>query len=144
MSDIGPTSKKTTVGNVAFTLASTYQMRYRFDMDAVARAVAEPRRRAILSAVNGEELSVGEIAAKFEVSRPAISQHLRVLKEADLVSVRTDGTRRYYRARPEALDELRSWLDEFWTDGLVRLKREVEQEQWRKRKADSRSARRNR
>lgn len=113
-------------------------------MDAVARAVAEPRRRAILEVLNGEELTVGEIAANFDISRPAISQHLRVLKEADLVSVRNEGTRRYYQARPEALGELRSWLDGFWVDGLERLKHEVEQEEWRKRKAASRAGRRNR
>lgn len=112
-------------------------------MDAVARAVAEPRRRAILSALNHQELTVGDIAAGFDVTRPAISQHLRVLKEADLVSVRSEGTRRYYRARPEALHELRSWLEEFWGSGLDRLKLEVEQQQWRDRKAASRSARRN-
>lgn len=85
---------------------------------------------------------MSEIAAQFDVTRPAISQHLRVLREADLVSVRSEGTRRYYRARPEALDELRGWLEEFWLGGLERLKREVEQEQWRMRKAEHRSARR--
>ena len=111
-------------------------------MDAVARAVAEPRRRAILEVLNDQELTAGEIASNFDVTRPAISQHLRVLKEADLVTVRREGTRRYYRARPEALNELRRWLDEFWTGGLGRLKQEVEQEQWRQRKAASRSARR--
>ena len=110
----------------------------------MARAVAEPRRRAILDVLNQGEMTVGDIAANFDVSRPAISQHLRILKEADLVAVRRDGTRRYYRARPEALAELRSWLDGFWADGLERLKREVEQEQWRERKATSRSTRRKR
>ena len=104
-------------------------------MDAVARALAEPRRRAILDVLNRDELMAGEIAANFDVSRPAISQHLRVLKEADLVTVRHEGTRRYYRARPEALSELRQWLDGFWSEGLERLKREVEQENWRKLKA---------
>lgn len=113
-------------------------------MDAVARAVAEPRRRAILDVLNGEELTVGEIAVQFEITRPAISQHLRVLREADLVSVRNEGARRYYRAKPEAMSELRGWLDEFWVDGLQCLKREVEQEQWRQKKAASRSARRKR
>lgn len=112
-------------------------------MDAVARAVAEPRRRAILDVLNGDELTVGEIAVQFEITRPAISQHLRVLREADLVAVRDEGTRRYYRARPESLRELRGWLDEFWVDGLERLKQEVEQEQWRQKKAVNRPARRN-
>ena len=103
-------------------------------MDAVARALAEPNRRAILRLVRDEELTVGEIAEQFPISRPAVSQHLRILEEADLVDIRPDGTRRYYRARPEGLHELRSWLDEFWQDRLVDLKREVDQEQWRQRR----------
>ncbi|MFV2039558.1 MAG: ArsR/SmtB family transcription factor [Acidimicrobiales bacterium] len=102
-------------------------------MDAVARALAEPRRREILRLVRDQEVSVSAIAEQFPVSRPAISQHLRVLQEAELVTVRSVGTRRYYRARPEGLTELRSWLDGFWSDRLTRLKVEVEQEQWRKR-----------
>ncbi len=110
-------------------------------MDAVARAVAEPRRRAILDLLGDDELTVGEIASNFDVSRPAISQHLRVLEEADLVTVRREGTKRYYRTRPESLAELRSWLDGFWTNNLQRLKTEVEQEQWRRRKADSEAKR---
>ena len=108
-------------------------------MEAAARALAEPTRRAILELVRGDELPVGKIAEHFPVSRPAISQHLRVLHEADLVDVRDEGTRRYYRARPEGLADLRRWLEEFWTDSLHRLKVEVEQEQWRNR-ADSRRA----
>ncbi len=103
-------------------------------MDAVARALAEPNRRAILRLVRDEELTVGEIAEQFPISRPAVSQHLRILEEADLVDIRPDGTRRYYRARPDGLHELRSWLDEFWQDRLVDLKREVEQERWRQRR----------
>ena len=103
-------------------------------MDAAARALAEPTRRAILELVRDGELAVGTIADHFPVSRPAISQHLRVLQEADLVDVRDEGTRRYYRARPEGLDDLRRWLDDFWGDNLQRLKVEVEQEQWRSRK----------
>ncbi len=79
---------------------------------------------------------MGAIAEHFPVSRPAISQHLRVLQEADLVDVRDEGTRRYYRARPEGLDDLRRWLDEFWVDSLRRLKVEVEQGQWRNRKGE--------
>ena len=68
----------------------------------------------------------GEIAAEFTVSWPAVSQHLRVLKEAGLVTERREGTRRLYRARPEGLDDVRAFLDEFWDDKLERLKREVE------------------
>ena len=99
-------------------------------MDAVAKALAEPTRREILRLVTDEEHSVNEIASHFSVSRPAISQHLRVLHDADLVTIRPEGTHRWYRARPEGLTELRSWLDEFWTDSLRALKTEVEQEQW--------------
>ena len=95
-------------------------------MDAVLHAIAEPRRRRILQLVSTSELSAGEIASRFEVTRPAISQHLTVLKLAGLVSVRRDGARRIYRARPEGLVELRAFLDEFWTDGLDRLKAAAE------------------
>lgn len=104
-------------------------------MEAAARAVAEPTRRQILALVRDDERTATEIADHFPVSRPAISQHLRVLHDAGLVEVRAEGTRRWYRARPEGLADLRSWLDDFWSDGLDRLKVEVEQQQWRDRKA---------
>jgi DNA-binding transcriptional ArsR family regulator len=91
-------------------------------VDAALRAIAEPRRRAILRLVWRDELSAGEIAKHFEVTRPAISQHLRVLKEAHLVCERRDGTRRLYRARPETVMDLRRFLDDFWTDHLDRLR----------------------
>ena len=87
-------------------------------MEAVARAIAAPRRRQILSLVRDEELSAGEIASHFEVSRPAVSQHLNVLKEAGLVSERRNGTKRLYRAQPEGLAELRAFLEQFWGDCL--------------------------
>lgn len=98
-------------------------------MEAALRAIAEPRRRRILRLVGSEELSAGEIAAHFDVSRPAISQHLTVLKGAGLVSERREGTRRLYLARREGLDELRDFLDHFWADGLDRLKAAAEQEE---------------
>lgn len=91
------------------------------------RAIAEPRRRRILELIATGELSAGEIASRFEVTRPAISQHLTVLKRAGLVSERRAGTRRIYRACPEGLAELRGFLDEFWADGLDRLKAAAEQ-----------------
>ena len=75
------------------------------------------------------ELAAGEIASHFEVTRPAISQHLAVLREAGLVSERREGTRRLYRARPEGLEELRRFLDGFWSFGLQRLRRAAEDEQ---------------
>ena len=93
------------------------------------KAIAEPRRRAILRLVLDEELSAGEIASHFDVTRPAVSQHLTVLKEAGLVDERRNGTRRLYRARPEGLTELKSFLEEFWDDKLAALKREAEREE---------------
>jgi DNA-binding transcriptional ArsR family regulator len=110
-------------------------------MQTVVHAISEPRRREILRLVRGRELSAGEIAARFDVTRPAISQHLTVLKYAGLVSERREGTRRLYQARPEGLAELRSFLDGFWEDGLERLKLAAEQEQRRGRVA--RAAKRN-
>ncbi|MGL6279031.1 MAG: ArsR/SmtB family transcription factor [Gaiella sp.] len=98
-------------------------------MEAALRAIAEPRRRAILRLVRDGERSAGEIAAQFEVTRPAVSQHLTVLKEAGLVSERRDGTRRLYRARPQGLEELRTFLEEFWDERLEALKREAEREE---------------
>lgn len=95
-------------------------------VEAALRAIAEPRRRRILELVSSEELSAGEIASHFDVTRPAVSQHLTVLKGAGLVSVRRDGTRRLYRVRPEGFAELRDFLNQFWADGLVRLKAAAE------------------
>lgn len=97
-------------------------------MEAALRAIAEPRRRRILQLVSDEELSAGEIASHFEVSRPAISQHLTVLKGAGLISERREGTRRLYIVRTEGLEEAREFLDQFWTDRLQRLKTEVEEQ----------------
>jgi DNA-binding transcriptional ArsR family regulator len=82
-----------------------------------------------MSLVRDGELCAGEIAAHFEVTRPAISQHLNVLKEAGLVSERRSGTQRLYRARPEGLAELRAFLEDFWGDRLETLKREAEREE---------------
>lgn len=98
-------------------------------MEAALRAIAEPRRRRILTLVRDGELSAGEIAAHFDVTRPAISQHLGVLKEAGLVSERRDGTRRLYRARPEGLVELRSFLEGFWDERLDALRRAAERKE---------------
>jgi DNA-binding transcriptional ArsR family regulator len=95
--------------------------------DALLHALAEPRRRAILRLVRDHERPAGEIAAAFpDVSGPAISQHLRVLRTAGLLEERRDGTRRLYRARPEGLAELRRWLRDFWGERLERLAEEAE------------------
>ena len=111
-------------------------------MDAAARAVAEPTRREILQLVRDDERTVGDISDHFDVSRPAISQHLRVLADAELVTVRHDGTRRFYRARPEGLAELTEWMTGFWTNSLQTLAIEVERERWNSKKADSKRKKR--
>ena len=98
-------------------------------MEAALKAIAEPRRRAILGLVREDELSAGEIASHFDITRPAVSQHLNVLKEAGLVTERRNGTRRLYRARPQGLVELKAFLEEFWDERLEALKREAEREE---------------
>src|SRR5437773_11673957 len=97
-------------------------------MEAVLRAIADPRRREIIRLVRLDERSAGDIAAHFDVSRPAISQHLTVLREAGLLTERRDGHRRLYRARPVALAGVRAYIDEFWTDHLARLQAAGEEE----------------
>ena len=98
-------------------------------VEAALKAIADPRRQDILILVHENELSAGDIASRFEITRPAISQHLRVLVETGLVSVRRDGTKRLYKARPEGLEEVRAFLDQFWGRSLDLLKQAAEQEQ---------------
>ena len=86
--------------------------------DAVLRALAEPRRRAILQLVAHDELAAGEIASAFALTRPAVSQHLPVLTTAGLLHERRDGTRRFYRARSEGLLGLRDVLEDIWAASL--------------------------
>ena len=88
------------------------------EMDEALRALAEPRRRAILRLVARSELSAGEIAGCFDVSRTAVSQHLTVLKKAGLLTERRQATRRLYRARPDGLAGLREFLDQMWASSL--------------------------
>lgn len=107
-------------------------------MELAARAIAEPRRRQILAMVRERELSAGEIAAGFEISRPAVSQHLAVLRAAGLLSERRHGTSRLYRARPEGMASLRDFMNEFWTDRLERLRLAAELEQQRRNKRGKR------
>jgi len=102
-------------------------------MEAALKAIVEPRRRQILTLVRDGELSAGEIAAHFDVTRPAISQHLTVLREAGLVSERRNGTRRLYRARPQGLEELKAYLEGFWDERLDALRREAERKEASKR-----------
>jgi DNA-binding transcriptional ArsR family regulator len=99
-------------------------------VDAALKALAEPRRREILKLVWLRELPATAIADHFgDVSRPAISQHLGVLKEAGLVSERRDGTRRLYQARHDEMQKLREFLDDYWTSGLDRLRDAAERAQ---------------
>ena len=98
-------------------------------MDTALRALAEPRRREILKLVRNRERTASDIATHFPISRPAVSQHLRALEDARLVTVRLDGTRRWYRARPEGLGELRRWVESMWADNLQELKHAAEREQ---------------
>jgi len=94
----------------------------------VLRALAEPRRLAILKLVRSRELRAGEISRHFRTTRPAISQHLRVLIKAGLLTERREGTRRLYRIRPQGFAQLRSFLDTFWDDKLAKLKTVVQAE----------------
>jgi DNA-binding transcriptional ArsR family regulator len=107
-------------------------------VDAVLRAISDPRRREIIRLVRRRELSAGQIALHFDVSRPAISQHITVLREAGLLGERRDGNRRIYRARPEALAGVRSFVEEFWEEHLDRLKRAAEEEATEQEERDAR------
>jgi DNA-binding transcriptional ArsR family regulator len=92
-------------------------------------ALGDPTRRGILSRLlsNGP-LPVGELAQEFPMSRPAISQHLRILKRANLVTDRAQGTRRLYAVNPEAIAELRTYFEEFWVQALAAFKKRVEED----------------
>ncbi len=106
-------------------------------MEQALKAIAAPSRRRILRLVRDGELPAGEIASHFEVTRPAISQHLRVLKTAGLVTERRAGTKRLYRARLEGLEELRDFLNDFGEGRLQLLARAAEKEERRKRHDNS-------
>lgn len=113
-------------------------------IDAVAHALADGTRRGLLRLVRDGEHAAGDLAAAFpQMSRPAVSQHLRVLHDAGLVSIRPDGNRRYYRARREGLTEVWKYIDEMWTDRLSNLKAVAEQAD-RAHLPEKRAKRRNR
>ena len=101
-------------------------------MDAALKALAAQLRREILLLVRRDELCAGDIAAHFDVTWPAVSQHLAVLKEAGLVDERRNGTQRLYRARPEGLVDVKAFVEDFWDPRLDALKREAEREEKRK------------
>jgi DNA-binding transcriptional ArsR family regulator len=93
---------------------------------AALTALADPTRRSIVEALADGPLPVGELARRLPVTRPAVSQHLKVLKHAGLVSERAAGTRRLYRLDPRGLAEVRAWLDRFWDRALVAFKEAAE------------------
>jgi DNA-binding transcriptional ArsR family regulator len=97
--------------------------------DAQFTALGDATRRAILARLAEEgPLAVGELASEFPVSRPAISQHLRVLKHARLVTDRAHGTRRLYAVNPDAIESLRKYFERFWAKALEAFKNKVEQD----------------
>lgn len=92
----------------------------------VLDALGDPTRRTIFERLEGGARTVGELADGMPISRPAVSQHLRVLKDAGLVTDRAEGTRRYYEASPEGVRALREYLDRFWDRALLAFKEEAE------------------
>lgn len=88
-------------------------------------ALADPTRRQLFELLAASPMPVGALAARLPVSRPAVSQHLRVLTDAGLVTARPEGTRRIYAARREGLAELRAWVDRYWDDVLASFHQEV-------------------
>jgi DNA-binding transcriptional ArsR family regulator len=99
------------------------------DVDPVFRALADPTRRRIIELVATGGMAAGEIASHFRTTRPAVSQHLAVLREAGLISERREGRSRIYRANPETIDEVVQHLQSFWTERLQDLKRQAEWEE---------------
>jgi len=97
-------------------------------VNRIVKALADPQRIAIVRLVHERELPAGEIAEHFQTTRQTTSQHLRVLTNAGLLSLRRDGTRRLYRVNREAFGELRTFVDIFWNDRLSLLKRQVEED----------------
>lgn len=95
-------------------------------------ALADPTRRSIVEVLTRGEMEAGAIAARFDISRPAVSRHLRVLRESDLVHARKDGTKRLYRLEGHALGEVAEWADRqriFWNDRLDALERHIERDE---------------
>ena len=97
------------------------------------QALGDPTRRSIFERLRNGPRAVGELARELPVSRPAVSQHLRVLKEAGLVTEQRNGTRRIYGVDAASVAELRDYFDGFWSDALESFKRAVEQEEGRKK-----------
>ena len=98
------------------------------DAAAALDALGDPTRRVVVELLRDGERSVREITDHTDVSQPAVSQHLRVLREAGLVDVRPAGTRRLYRIRPDGFADVRAWVDGFWDDALAAFVANVEEE----------------
>src|SRR5688500_13389432 len=103
--------------------------------DRVLDALGDRTRRAVFKRLRGGARSVGEIAEGMDVSRPAVSQHLRVLRAARLVTYRAEGTRRLYAVDPKGIEALRDWLDGFWDQALGAFKEAAEREAAKERKS---------
>lgn len=99
--------------------------------DQAFKALAEPKRRAMLRLLHDEPMSVGEVAQHFDVTQQAVSLHLKVLRDAGLVDERRVGTRHLFLVRPDGLADVRAFVDEFWPEALARLKQVVEAERGR-------------
>ena len=111
--------------SLCLPLVMTYRSSLAYSDQAFA-ALADPTRRQILERLNRGPAAVGSIAETLPISRPAVSQHLKVLKDAGLVTDQADGTRRVYHIDPNGLGALRAWLDQFWDEGLAAFKAEAE------------------
>jgi DNA-binding transcriptional ArsR family regulator len=110
-------------------LTSIYPLTYITDMESVFEIIAEPNRRAILSLLLSSQQSVGEIERQLRMSQPAVSKHLRVLRDAGFVEATVDAQRRLYRLRPEPLHEIDAWLApfrRFWSAHLDALERHLD------------------
>ena len=105
-------------------------------MDVALKAIADSTRRRILSLVWHDERLAGSIASCFDMSQPAVSQHLKVLLDAGLVTLRREGTKRYYRANHHAMTAVRRLIEAFWDERLAALKDAAEAEQRAQRKPD--------
>jgi DNA-binding transcriptional ArsR family regulator len=104
------------------------------NVDRALDALGDPTRRHVFKRLRNGSCAVGELADGMEVSRPAVSQHLKVLKEAGLVVVRAEGTRRLYEIDTTGIEALRSWLDGFWDNTLSAFKKAAEREAVKRRK----------
>lgn len=97
-------------------------------------AIADPTRQAVLQRLRRRPMTVGELADGLPITRPAVSQHLKILRQARLVTERREGTRHYFNLNPEALLELRAYIDRMWEDALGAFSRYVTEQKRKKKK----------